>query len=61
EFLADGHKVKILIFFRGREMAHRELGYELIDRMVKLLENEAVLEQKPLMAGRNLSIVIRSK
>ncbi len=61
EFLAEGHKVKILIFFRGREMAHRELGYELIDRMVKLLENEAVLEQKPLMAGRNLSIVIRSK
>ena len=61
EFLADGHKVTILIFFRGREMAHRELGYELIDRMVKLLENEAVLEQKPLMAGRNLSIVIRSK
>lgn len=60
-FLAEGHKVKILIFFRGREMAHRELGYELIDRMVKLLENEAVLEQKPLMAGRNLSIVIRSK
>lgn len=61
EFLAEGHKVKILIFFRGREMAHRELGYELIDRMVKLLENEAVLEQKPLVAGRNLSIVIRSK
>ena len=49
EFLADGHKVKILIFFRGREMAHRELGYELIDRMVKLLENEAVLEQLSLI------------
>ena len=31
-FLSEGHKVKILIFFRGREMAHRELGYVLIDK-----------------------------
>ena len=61
DFLADGHKVKILIFYRGREMAHRELGYELIDRMTSLLEDVAVVEQKPQMAGRNLSIVVRSK
>jgi len=60
-FLAAGHKVKILIFFRGREMAHKELGYEMIDRIVSLLEEDAVLEQKPQMAGRNLSIVVRSK
>lgn len=61
EFLADGHKVKILIFYRGREMAHRELGYELIDRVATLLEDMAIVEQKPQMAGRNLSIVVRSK
>lgn len=61
EFLAEGHKVKILIFYRGREMAHRELGYELIERMTALLEDAAIVEQKPQMAGRNLSIVIRSK
>lgn len=61
EFLAEGHKVKILVFFRGREMAHKELGYVLIDRVMSLLEEDAILEQKPLMAGRNLSIVIRSK
>ena len=61
DFLADGHKVKILIFYRGREMAHRELGDELIDRMTTLLEDVAVVEQKPQMAGRNLSIVVRSK
>ena len=60
-FLSEGHKVKILIFFRGREMAHRELGYELIDKVMSHLEEEAILEQKPLMAGKNLSIVIRSK
>jgi len=61
EFLGAGHKVKILIFFRGREMAHQELGYEMIDRIIIQLENYAILEQKPLMTGRNLSIVIRSK
>ena len=60
-FLSEGHKVRILIFFRGREMAHKELGYELINRVVAQLENDAILEQKPVMAGRNLSIVIRSK
>ena len=61
EFLSEGHKVKILIFYRGREMAHKELGYVLIDRMTALLEDVAVVEQKPQMAGRNLSIVVRSK
>lgn len=61
EFLAEGHKVKILIFYRGREMAHREIGYELIDRIIVALEEDAVVEQKPQMAGRNLSITVRSK
>lgn len=60
-FLSDGHKVKILIFFRGREIAHKNLGYDLIDKMMERLKDEATLEQKPTMAGRNLSIVIRSK
>lgn len=60
-FLSTGHKVRIQIFYRGREMAHKELGYEMIDRIIGLLEDDATLEQKPQMAGRNLSIVVRSK
>ena len=60
-FLADGHKVRISIFYRGRENAHRELGYTMIDRIVGLLEDDAVVESQPVMAGRNLSITIRSK
>ena len=56
-----GDTVKITLRFRGREMAHKELGYELVERVVNLLEDDAILEQKPVMAGRNLSIVIRSK
>jgi translation initiation factor IF-3 len=61
EFLAFGHKVKILVFFRGREMAHQELGYEMIQRIITQLEDVATVEQKPQILGRNLSIVIRSK
>lgn len=60
-FLNEGHKVRIQIFYRGREMAHRELGYAMIDRIANLLEDDAVMEQQPQMAGRNLSVVIRSK
>jgi len=60
-FLAAGHKVRIQIVYRGREMAHKELGYEMADKIVSLLEDEAILEQKPQMAGRNLSVVVRSK
>jgi len=61
DFLRVGHKVKILIFFRGREMAHQELGYEMINRIISHLEEDAIVEQKPQMTGRNLSIVVRSK
>ena len=61
EFLADGHKVKITVIFRGREMAHQELGYEMINKIIAKLEEESILEQKPTMAGRNLSITVRSK
>ncbi len=61
EFLSEGHKVKILVVFRGREMAHQELGYVMVDKIIGLLENDAILEQKPQMAGRNLSVVVRSK
>ena len=60
-FLADGDKVRIQIFFRGREMAHQELGFELMKRITDLLEDDAIVEQKPQMAGRNLSVTVRSK
>ncbi len=61
EFLEDGHKVKISAFFRGREMAHQELGYKLLESVVETLGDSVIVDGKPQMAGRNLSIVIRSK
>ncbi len=61
EFLADGDKVKIMIVFRGREMAHQELGHELMKRIIDALAEDAIVEGTPTMAGRNLSVSVRSK
>ena len=61
KFLENGHKVRIQVVYKGREMAHKESGYELIDKVMDQLSDDAILEQKPQMAGRNLSVVIRSK
>ena len=61
EFLGDGDKVKIMIVFRGREMAHQEIGRELMKRILENLAEDAVVEGTPTMAGRNLSVSVRSK
>ncbi len=60
-FLDEGDNVRITVVFKGREMAHKELGYEMIDRIVGLLGDKISIGQPPKMAGRNLSIVIRRK
>lgn len=61
EFLDDGNRVKIMIVFRGREMAHREIGDELLDKVVSMLGEDIVIEGKTQMNGRNLSTQIRKK
>jgi translation initiation factor IF-3 len=61
KFLESGDKVKIQIVFKGREMAHKEIGFDMANKILSLLEEDAILEQKPQMAGRNLSLVVRSK
>jgi translation initiation factor IF-3 len=58
-FLADGHKVRLTIIYRGREMAHQELGYKLIDKLVLQLGDNIVLDQPAFFAGRQLSVVVR--
>lgn len=60
-FLDDGDKVRITIVFRGREMAHKELGYQMADRIIEKLGDKIIVDQKPQMSGRNLSIGIRRK
>lgn len=59
KFLEEGHKVKVTAFFRGREMAHKEIGYELLDKVYQQLEDIAVIDQKPQMTGKHLSMTVR--
>lgn len=60
-FLDEGDRVKIMIIFRGREMAHKELGSELLSKVISLLGDGVVQEGKPQMNGRNLSVQVRKK
>ncbi len=62
-FLEDGDRVKIMLVFRGREMAHKELGQAMLDKILALTaaDFEIVQEGKPQFNGRNLSIGIRKK
>ena len=57
-FLQDGHKAKVTIVFRGREMAHTELGRRILDRMAGELEDVSTIEQIPKQEGRSLAMVL---
>jgi len=60
-FLTEGDKAKVTIRYRGREMAHQELGMEVLKRVEKDLEEYGVVEQHPKMEGRQLMMVIGPK
>ena len=60
-FLDDGDRVKVMLVFRGREMAHKEIGQELLERVFGLIGDDIVVEGKPQFNGRNLSAQIRKK
>lgn len=58
KFLEEGDKTKVTLRFRGREMAHQELGMRLIDRVKSDLDPYGVVEQYPKMEGRQLVMVL---
>lgn len=57
-FLEDGLKVKVTIRFRGREMAHTELGRVVLDKIIDMLEDAAVIDRPPQMEGRFMSMIV---
>jgi translation initiation factor IF-3 len=61
EFLEDGDKVKVTLRFKGREMAHKELGMEVLKRVEKDLLEEAVVEQYPRLEGRQMVMMLGPK
>ena len=58
DFLQEGAKVKITIMFRGREMAHRNLGFDMIDRMIQDVGEAAQVEARPRLEGPNLTTIL---
>lgn len=61
EFLAEGHKVKITLQYRGRENAHKELGMEVVNRVIQDCAVEAIVEQSPKLIGRTLGCMLAAR
>ena len=60
-FLESGDKVKVLVFFRGREIVHRENGQKILVRVTETLEDIAVVEQEAKQEGRTLCMIFAPK
>ena len=61
KFIDNGDKVKVVIWFRGREVQHRELGMEMLDRIEMDCEEFAVVEQRAKLEGRQLGMMLAPK
>lgn len=59
KFLEDGHKVKYTLRYKGRELAHKDVGFALADKIIASFGDTIVVDQKPQFAGRQLNFVIR--
>jgi translation initiation factor IF-3 len=57
-FLQEGHKVKASIVFRGREMAHQEIGLEHLNKLAERLADICLVEQPPRIEGRAMSMIL---
>ena len=60
-FLTEGDKAKVTLRYRGREMAHQELGFKLLQRVQQDLQEHGAVEQMPRLEGRQLVMVISPK
>lgn len=60
DFLDAGHKVKITIFYRGRELAHKDIGFKLAEKVISQFGDTIAVDQQPQLAGKQLNFVIRS-
>ena len=61
EFLADGNKLRVTLMFKGREMAHQEMGFELINRVIEDLKEDCVVDSPAKLFGKNIQISFNPK
>ena len=59
KFIENKHKVKFMIMYKGREQAHKEIGFNLANKIIEDLGDKIVIDQAPTLAGRQLSFVVR--
>ena len=57
-FLSEKNKAKVTIMFRGREIAHSELGLKVLERIIADIEEEGIVEQSPKLEGRNMVMIL---
>jgi len=58
EFLEKGHKVQFTVFFRGRQMLHKEHGYAMLDQITEILQEMAKIERPTRMTGRRMTLLL---
>jgi len=61
EFLEKGHKLQFTMFFRGRQMLHRENGYEILEQITESLQDLAKIERPAQMSGRRMTLLLVPK
>ena len=61
EFLKEGNKVKVTLMFRGREMAHKDIGRRVVDRFIQDAQNAGTVEHSPTLEGRFITMVVAPK
>ena len=61
KFLSQGNKVKVSIRMRGRQNAHSDIGIDVMNRFYSMIENDASIEKKPMLEGRNILMILAPK
>ena len=61
DFLSDGHKVKIRLWFKGREIVHKQLGEQLVEKIVESVSESGELDNEPKFEGKNLTMMVLPK
>jgi len=61
EYLLKGHKIKVSLRFKGREMAHTELGREVLEKFAEELQDCSIIETKPKLEGRTMTMILAPK
>ncbi|HET6947142.1 MAG TPA: translation initiation factor IF-3 [bacterium] len=61
EFLKEGNKVRVSVWFRGREMAYPQRGHQLLQRVTEMIADVGAVERPPLFEGRNMIMILTPK